>query len=48
MNNLKKINQQMDSRNIIKQMNKENNTDIKEYFIIKEKIIKNNLKREIV
>jgi len=38
----------MDSRNIIKQMNKENNTDIKEYFIIKEKIIKNNLNREIV
>ena len=38
----------MDSRNIIRQMNKENNTNIKEYFLIKEKILENNLEKDIV
>ena len=38
----------MDSRNIISQMNKENNTNIKEYFLIKEKILENNSKKDII
>ena len=38
----------MDSRNIIRQMNKENNTNIKEYFLIKEKILENNSEKDIL
>ena len=38
----------MDSRNIIRQMNKENNTYIKEYFLIKENILKNNKEKDII